>query len=155
MTYLNSVLFHQSLSRTKGTVRPHQDWAVAFGYDGAKSVYGWLVTDAALPATIDARAEAMRRRCRRLVERYGIKELIGGEKPGADLYWAAVAVLHDDGKVVAGAMRRDSSKEKRIRNDWGKDTETRPVLEAQAQARVLVRRRNGGSEGSVALSSCS
>ena len=123
LAYLNSVLFHQSLSRTVGTGRPHQDWAVAFGHDGAKSVAGWLVTDDALIATIDARAEAMRRRCQRVVERHGIKELIGGDKPGADLYWAAVAVLHDEGKVVVGAMRRDSSKEKRIRNDWGKDTE--------------------------------
>jgi len=56
MSYRNSVLFHQSLSRTKGTRRPDQDWAVAFGYDGAKSVSGWLVQDAALTATIDARA---------------------------------------------------------------------------------------------------
>ena len=39
------------------------------------------------------------------------------------VYWAAVAVLHDEGKVVVGAMRRDSSKEKRIRNDRGEDTE--------------------------------
>ena len=31
MAYRNSVLFHQSLSRTKGTGRPHQDRAVAFG----------------------------------------------------------------------------------------------------------------------------
>jgi len=29
LAYLNSILFHQSLSRTKGTGRPHQDWAVA------------------------------------------------------------------------------------------------------------------------------
>ena len=83
LAYRNSVLFYQSLSRTKGTGRPHQDWAVAFGYDGAKSVSGWLVTDAALLVTIDTRAEAMRRRCRRVVERYGIKELIGGEKKQA------------------------------------------------------------------------
>ena len=96
---------------------------MAFGYDGTKSVAGWLITDGELLATIHARAEAMRRRCRRAVERYGIKELIGGDKPGADLYWAAVAVLHDEGKVVVGAMRRDSSKEKRIRNDRGEDTE--------------------------------
>ena len=123
LAYSNSILFHQSLSRTKGNGRPHQDWAVAFGYDGAKSVEGWLITDGELVATINTRAEAMRRRCRRVVERHGIKELIGGDKPGADLYWAAVAVLHDEGKVVVGAMRRDSSKEKRIRNDRGEDTE--------------------------------
>ena len=29
LAYLNSILFHQSLSRLKGTGRPHQDWAVA------------------------------------------------------------------------------------------------------------------------------
>ena len=34
-----------------------------------------------------------------------------------------MAVLNDEGKVVVGAMRRDSSKEKRIRNDRGEDTE--------------------------------
>ena len=123
LAYRNSVLFHQSLPRTKGVGRPHQDWAVAFGYDGAKSVAGWLVTDEDKIATIESRATAMTRRCRRLVERYGIKDHIGSNKPSADLYWAAVAVLQDEGKVVAGAMRRDSSKEKRDRNDWGKDTE--------------------------------
>ena len=123
LAYRNSVLFHQSLSRTKGVGRPHQDWAVAFGYDGAKSVAGWLVADEDKIATIESRATAMTRRCRRLVERYGIKGHMGSNKPSADLYWAAVAVLQDEGKVAAGVMRRDSSKEKRERNDWGKDTE--------------------------------
>ena len=36
--------------------------------------------------------------------------------------------MYDDGKVVTGVMRRDSSKEKRIRNDWGKDKEHDPFL---------------------------
>ena len=48
LAYSNSVLFHQSLGRTKGTGRPHQDWAVAFGYDGTKSVAGWLITEVAV-----------------------------------------------------------------------------------------------------------
>ena len=87
LAYRNSVMFHRALSRTAGVGRPHQDWAVAFGYDGAKSVAGWLITDEGMLATIEARAEAMRRRCRRVVERHGIKELIGGNKPGADVYF--------------------------------------------------------------------
>ena len=52
LAYRNSVMFHRALSRTVGVGRPHQDWAVAFGYDGAKLVAGWLITDEGMTATI-------------------------------------------------------------------------------------------------------
>ena len=42
LAYRSSVLFYQSLSRTKGTGRPHQDWAVAFGYVGVEPKQGQL-----------------------------------------------------------------------------------------------------------------
>ena len=47
----------------------------------------------------------MRRRGRRAVDRDGIKELIGGDKPGADLYWAAVGGETSLSKLIIWNVR--------------------------------------------------
>ena len=73
---------------------------MGFGWEGARSVQGWLVTDKVLTDQINRDAEAMQRRCRRVVEGYGLKDEYDGERGAAtELYWAAVAVLKEAGEI--------------------------------------------------------
>ena len=101
-----------------------QDWVVGFGWEGARSVQGWLVTDKALTDKINTDAEAMQRKCRRVIEFHGLKaELGGGRGAAAELHWAAVAVLGEAGEVEAGVMRRGAKNQaQKCANDWGQDT---------------------------------
>ena len=112
--------FHLSSHRTG----LFQDWVVGFGWEGARSVQGWLVTDKVLTDQINRDAEAMQRRCRRVVEGYGLKDEYDGERGAAtELYWAAVAVLKEAGEVEVGVMRRGAKNSAQARaNDWGQDT---------------------------------
>ena len=78
--------FHLSQQRTG----LFQDWAVGFGWEGARSVQGWLVTDKALTDAINRDAETMQRKCRRVIESHGLKaELGGGRGAAAELYWGS------------------------------------------------------------------
>ena len=97
---------------------------VGFGWEGARSVQGWLVTDKALTDQINRDAEAMQRRCRRVVEGHGLKDAYDDERGAAtELYWAAVAVLREAGEVEVGVMRRGAKNSAQDRaNDWGQDT---------------------------------
>ena len=50
-----------------------QDWVLGFGWEWARSVQGWLVTDKVHTDGINRDAETMQRKCRRLIERHGLK----------------------------------------------------------------------------------
>ena len=96
-----------------------------FGWEGTLSVKGWLLTDAPLIAAIDRDAQAMQRRCRRLVVNdHGLTEALGGQRGGAaDLYWAAVAVIKESGGFVPGTLQRGAKNHaQRSSDDWGLDT---------------------------------
>ena len=100
------------------------DLLVGFGWEGARSVQGWLVTDKVLTDGINRDAETMQRKYRRLIVRHGLKAQLGGERgAAAELYWAAVAVLCEAGEVELGVMRRGAKNEaQKYANDWGQDT---------------------------------
>ena len=55
--------FHLSRQRT-GRLK---DGVVGFGWEGARSVQGWLVTDKVHTGAINRDAQAMQRKCRRLI----------------------------------------------------------------------------------------
>ena len=112
--------FHLSRQRTG----LFQDWVVGFGWEGARSVQGWLVTDKALTDQINRDAEAMQRKCRRVIDEHGLKAEFGdGRGAAAELYWAAVAVLGEAGEVEVGVMRRGAKNQaQQYANDWGQDT---------------------------------
>ena len=97
---------------------------MGFGWEGARSVQGWLVTDKALTDAINTDAETMQRKCRRVIEGHGLKVALGGERGAAsELYWAAVAVLGEAGEVETGVLRRGAKNEaQKCANDWGQDT---------------------------------
>ena len=82
---------------------------------------GWLVTDKVLTDSIHRDPETMQRKCRRLIEKHGLKAQLGGERgAAAELYWAAVAVLCEAGEVELGVMRRGAKNEgQKCTNDWG------------------------------------
>jgi len=83
-----------------------------------------LVTDKALTDAINRDAETMQRKRRRLIESHGLKAELGGERgAAAELYWAAVAVLCEAGKVELGVMQHGAKNEaQKCANDWGQDT---------------------------------
>ena len=112
--------FHLSRQRTG----LFQDWAVGFGWEGARSVQGWLVTDKTLTDQINRDSETMQRRCRRVIDAHELKAEFGdGRGAAAELYWAAVAVLGEAGEVEVGVIRRGAKNEaQKCANDWGQDT---------------------------------
>ena len=62
-----------------------------FGWEGTRSVKGWLPTDASLIQLIDRDAQTIQRRWRRLVDEHGLKEALGGGRGGAaELYYSAL-----------------------------------------------------------------
>ena len=77
---------------------------------------GWLVTNKVLTDGINRDAKTMQHKCRRLIERHGLKAQLGGERgAAAELYWAAVAVLCEAGEVELGVMRYHLSEGSEIR----------------------------------------
>ena len=101
-----------------------QDWAVGFGWEGASSVQGWLVTDKTLTDQINRDAEAMQRRCRRVIDAHGLKVAFNDVRGATtELYWAVVAVLYEAGEVEVGVMRRGAKNSvQHYASDWGQDT---------------------------------
>ena len=79
LAHKNTNRFHLSQQRT-GLL---QDWAVGFGWEGARSVQGWMITDRKLVADINRDAGTMQRKCRRLVDAHNLKEQLGGERGAA------------------------------------------------------------------------
>ena len=71
----NAGRFHLSRQQTG----QFQDWALGFGWEWARSVQGWLVTDKVLTDSTNRDAETMHRKCRRLIKRHGLKTQLGGE----------------------------------------------------------------------------
>ena len=96
---------------------------MGFGWEGARSVQGWLFTDKARNVAINKDSEAMQRRCRRAIVAHGLKEDDDERGAAAELYWAAVAVLREAGEVEVGVMRRGAKNfSQKNANDWGTDT---------------------------------
>ena len=71
--------FHLSRQRTG----LFQDWVMGFGWEGARSVQGWLVTDKSLTDQINRDSEAMQRRCRRVIDAHGLKAEFGDGRGAA------------------------------------------------------------------------
>ena len=84
-----------------------------------------MVTDKVLTDALNRDAKTTQRKCRRLIEKHGLKAELGGERGATtELYcWAAVAVLCEAGEVELGVMRRGAKNEaQKCANDWGQDT---------------------------------
>jgi hypothetical protein len=108
-----------------------------------------MLEDAALIGVINKDSATMQRKCRRLVEQHGLKERLsgeGGRGAGADVYWAAVAVLREEGAVELGAMRRGAaSSTQRAADGWGRDT-IRDQLWLLKLKKSALYDRSGGDE---------
>ena len=80
------------------------------GYHGAVYLTERHAERADLIERANRRSSNMQRRCSRLLAKYGLTTAIGSKSPAADLYYAAVAVLVDAGKVTKWVRRRDLRK---------------------------------------------
>ena len=95
---------------------------MALGWEGARSEQRWTLVDEELITVFNKNAATMQRKCHRLVGQHGLNERMSGEEgrgAAADVYWAAVAALREEGE----AMRRGgASSAQRAADDWGQGT---------------------------------
>ena len=89
------------------TLRCYQDWTVAMAYHGAVYRTERHTKNAAAVAECNQRSSNLQRHCSRMLVKYGLTATVGSKSPAADLYYAAVAVLIDAGKVTKWVRRRD------------------------------------------------
>ena len=119
LAVVNTDRLHKSRQRTSQI----QDWTVGVVQEGALAVKGCLLEDESIVANIEWDAYATRRRCRREIIAHGPEECWSGEEgreAAQDLYWAAVAVLYEEGVLVQGAARRGACNQaQRHAGDWG------------------------------------
>ena len=92
------------------TLSCYQDWTVAMAYHGAVYLTERHTVNAAAVAECNQRSSNMQRDCSRMLVKHGLTAAVGNKSPAADLYYAAVAVLIDAGKVTKWVRRRDLRK---------------------------------------------
>ena len=85
----------------------YHDWVVAMAYSGASTLSGWWINDEAKVERINKRAAAFRRRVQRFATARDLGKEVGGANFAADLYFAAIGTLVDDGIVSRWVRRRD------------------------------------------------
>ena len=88
----------------------HQDWTVARAYHGAVYLTERHTENEVAVAACNQRSINLQRRCSRMLVKYGLTAAVGSKSSAADLYYAAVAVLIDAGKVTKWVRRRDLRK---------------------------------------------
>ena len=87
-----------------------QDWTVAMAHHGAVYLTERHGERTKAAAECNQRSSNMQRRCSRLLVKHGLTTAVGSKTPAADLYYAAVAVLIDAGKVTEWVRRSDLRK---------------------------------------------
>ena len=92
------------------TLSRYQDWTVAMAYHGAVYLTERHTVKVKAVAECNRRSSNLQRRCSRMLVKYGLTTAVGSKTPAADLYYAAVAVLIDAGKVAEWVRRRDLRK---------------------------------------------
>ena len=92
------------------TLSCFQDWTVAMAHHGVVYLTERHTVNATAVAECNQRPSNMQRRCSRMLVKYGLTAAVGSKSPTADLYYAAVAVLIDAGKVAKWVRRRDLRK---------------------------------------------
>ena len=88
----------------------YQEWTVAIAYHGAVYLSERHTVKVNAAAECNQRSSNLQRRCSRMLAKYGLTTAVGSKTPAADLYYAAVAVLIDAGKVAEWVRQRDLRK---------------------------------------------
>ena len=92
------------------TLSRYQDWTVAMAYHGAVHLAERHTVNVKTVTECNQRSSNLQRRCSRVLVKYRLTTAVESKTPVADLYYAAVAVLIDAGKVTEWVRRRDLRK---------------------------------------------